>query len=72
MQIFAHIAPFKYVFNIFARSEFEKSPHENTQKFLDFLDIESSIQECFLYLAIIIACCLIMSGTALKLFVSRF
>ena len=72
MQIFAYIAPFKYVFNIFARSEFEKSPYENTQKFLDFLDIESSIQECFLYLGIIIACCLIMSGTMLKLTVSRF
>lgn len=72
MQIFSYAAPFKYIFNIFARSEFGNSEHEQAERFLEFLDIESSIPECFLYLGIIIFCCLTISGLMLKFNVSRF
>lgn len=34
MQVFSYAAPFKYVFNILARSEYGTSEHENAERFL--------------------------------------
>ena len=72
MRIFSYIAPFKYSFNTFARTEFEGSPYPLAERMLNFLDIQTSISECFLYQIILILCLQTASVIFLKLLVEKF